>query len=239
MFKSFVSLSCAALVVASTTYAAEQGSRRIICGKSLSAVCEDAATPPKASTKASALPILDIGFDRLEACFTEGERVVVTVTVRKDVEEKYLYLFNVDCSGQTSVLYPNAWHERNGEPNLIKGGTQLTIPSPENKGFRIEVVGPSFGTERLIAVLTAEPIDPTKVGAESFTTADVTPVDSIRFKSLLAIVESKVDSVVVEKSLKTTQKKLRNTRLPQPAKANIVPFAGCRFPVVNISRVPF
>lgn len=102
MYKTFVSLALAIFVAVSTIHAAEQ---RRITGKSLTAVCENVATSPKAATGSSSPPILDIGFDRITPVYAEGEKVVMTVTVRKDIEEKYLYLFNVDSAGETSVLF--------------------------------------------------------------------------------------------------------------------------------------
>lgn len=202
MYKTIFSVVLGILVMSFHICAGEQGTRRI-APKSLAAVSEDSVTSSQATGARTVTPTLDISFNRINPNYTEGDKVTITVTVRKDVKDKYLYLFNVDSAEQTSVLFPNAWHEQHGASNLIKGGTQLVIPSPENKGFHIKVVGPSFGKEKVIGILTDEPIDPARVSAKSFTAADVTPIDSLQFKSLRAVVEKKVDSIVVEKTLRT------------------------------------
>jgi len=215
MYKTFASVSLAILVMASSVHAANPP-RRILTPKTTIPVMRNQAVrkptpapPVQATVKPQTLPILDIGFDRINSVYCEGERVVITITVRKDgVNKKHLYVFNVDSEGETTVLFPNVWHKEHGLGNLVQGGVQFTIPASDNDGFHLEVVGPNFGTEKMIAVLTDEPIDPARVGAKSFTNSCATPIDSFKFKKVIPVMKN---AVIVEKTFTTVPQQSTNS----------------------------
>ena len=133
--------------------------------------------------------------NRLNATFYEGENVHFTVTTRKDADG-YLYVFCVDCNGNTNCLYPNIWHHRNGIETKISGGEQIKVPANENAGFKIKVAAP-FGIDHCYAVISKEKIDPAKVAVASFTKSNTTPVDTVRFKALVAEIDEQPGSIAV------------------------------------------
>ncbi|MEO2044811.1 MAG: DUF4384 domain-containing protein [Nitrospinaceae bacterium] len=82
-----------------------------------------------------------------------GEKIVFHVTSDKDA---YLTLFDISSSGDTTVIFPNAYHK----DNFLQGGRTYDIPA-EDYGFQFDVQGPA-GLERIKAIATVNrdmPID--------------------------------------------------------------------------------
>jgi TolB-like protein len=79
-----------------------------------------------------------------------GENIVFYVKAERDC---YLTLFNTSSSGNTSIIFPNSYHE--GRSNFIRGGKTYKIPE-KHYGFKFQVAGPS-GLERIKAIATLTP----------------------------------------------------------------------------------
>jgi TolB-like protein len=79
-----------------------------------------------------------------------GENIAFYVKAERDC---YLTLFNSSSSGNTSIIFPNIYHE--GRSNFIRGGKEYKIPE-KHYGFKFQVTGPS-GLERIKAIATLTP----------------------------------------------------------------------------------
>ena len=151
---------------------------------------------------------ITIGLNRVNATYYEGEHVQFTITVGKNLEG-YLYVFCVDSTNQTTCLYPNAWHQRNGVETKISGGSQIKIPADDNTGFKIKVAAP-FGTDKVYAVISKDIIDPSKVDAKSFLKSDATIVNTYKMKALVADLTEQ-DSCHAEVTIQTFPRKSNST----------------------------
>ena len=127
-------------------------------------------------------PPIRIDINKVDARFYNGESIVFTATIRRNLNG-YLYLFVVDSEKNTKCIFPNAWHYANGINHTVKGGDQITIPG-EGSGFRFRATAP-FGKDTIFAVLSQEPLDPARVGAQSFTDSMTTAIDTIRLMSVV------------------------------------------------------
>ncbi len=89
-----------------------------------------------------------------------AERLRKGQTVRFRVEsdfDGYLLLLNIDPQDNLVPLFPNAISERQGKGNRIERHRPITIPDG-TYGFRFDVDEP-LGTGRLLALVTADPVD--------------------------------------------------------------------------------
>lgn len=88
---------------------------------------------------------ISVSLDR--ATYAPGDRVQITIMVKS---AGFLYLYDIDPAGTTTLLYPNAY-----QPNpQVKAGT-IHLPGA---GYHFVVGGPE-GIETIVAILAAAPID--------------------------------------------------------------------------------
>lgn len=83
-----------------------------------------------------------------------GERVQFTISSNTD---GYLIVFDITPDGRLVQLFPNRFSDRQGRGNTIRAGLPITIPDA-TYGFDF-VVQPPLGEGRLVAVVTADPVD--------------------------------------------------------------------------------
>jgi hypothetical protein len=93
--------------------------------------------------------------NRPDRVYARGEAIIARI---RSEQEGLLYLFYEDVDGQVSCLYPNTWQS----PHRINAGQTLIVPSIGSE-FRLRV-GPPFGRDALIAVVTRDPIPPEQLG---------------------------------------------------------------------------
>lgn len=83
-----------------------------------------------------------------------GERVQFRIESDFD---GYLIVFDITPDGRLVQLFPNRFSDRQGRGNTIRAGFPISIPDA-TYGFDF-VVQPPFGAGRLVAVVTADPVD--------------------------------------------------------------------------------
>jgi len=89
------------------------------------------------------------------------------------VERRWVYVLDIDCHGQGSLLYPLNYAE-NQFPSAADLGRQFELP-----GARTMRVGPPFGVDTLIMLSTAQPLpDPNALNFEGAATRASRGLDS-------------------------------------------------------------
>lgn len=117
------------------------------------------ATPPTAPTPPAPQvpPIVeeDLRIDILPNSTPRyGETVRFRVTSPMD---GHLLVLNIDPAGQLIQLFPNRFSERQAQSGRIQRGRPITIPDA-TYGFEFTVQEP-LGSGRLLAIVTADPVD--------------------------------------------------------------------------------
>jgi len=79
-----------------------------------------------------------------------GEAIQISTSVNRDA---YVYLFNVDASGEVNQILPN----RLGGNNFVKANTTVTFPRP-GAGFTFSVDGPA-GLNKVLALASLKELD--------------------------------------------------------------------------------
>jgi hypothetical protein len=116
-----------------------------------------------------------VAVDRPERTYEIGEVVQIKVTSE---QAGYLYLFSVDGAGKITCLFPNQYQKK----NEIQANTEVTVPAPEEKGFRLRAAPPA-GKEMIKAVVTKQPSEEMRL--EDFTRAPATRVPANKFVRLV------------------------------------------------------
>jgi hypothetical protein len=93
-----------------------------------------------------------VSVDHPDRIYQLGEKVKVTV---RSEEKGYLYLFNIDSSGESFCLFPNE-HQKD---NRIAADRDVLIPQGK---FSLEIVAP-VGKELIKAIVTKEPLQSLKL----------------------------------------------------------------------------
>jgi len=102
--------------------------------------------------------------DEMKLALASSERVV---------ERRWVYVLDIDCHGQGSLLYPLNYTE-NQFPNSADLGRQFELP-----GARTMRVGPPFGVDTLILLSTAQPLpDPGALNFEGAASRGTRGLDS-------------------------------------------------------------
>ncbi|MEW6422232.1 MAG: DUF4384 domain-containing protein [Deinococcota bacterium] len=79
-----------------------------------------------------------------------GENISISTTVNRDA---YVYLFNVDATGEVTQILPN----RLSDSNFVKANTTVTFPSPgDNFTF---TVGSDTGLNKVLALASLTPLN--------------------------------------------------------------------------------
>jgi len=95
------------------------------------------------------------GGELLRMALRSNERVV---------EKRWVYVLDIDCRGQGTLIYPGNYAE-NQFPNAADNGRQFLLP-----GARTLRVGPPYGMDTLILLSTAQPLpDPYALNFEGAT----------------------------------------------------------------------
>ncbi len=96
--------------------------------------------------------LVNVGMDRADLRYCLGDSVKISVTSSTD---GYLYLFSVDCEGNKTLLLPNKLCSDN---KIVAKKTQV-YPTREMT-FDLEIVygTGAFGTEKVVAFVTKEPL---------------------------------------------------------------------------------
>jgi len=95
------------------------------------------------------------GGDLLKMALRSDERVV---------EKRWVYVLDIDCRGQGTLIYPENYTE-NQFPNAADRGRQFLLP-----GARTLRIGPPYGMDTLILLSTAQPLpDPYALNFEGAT----------------------------------------------------------------------
>jgi hypothetical protein len=77
------------------------------------------------------------------------------------IERRWVYVLDIDCHGQGTVLYPHNYAE-NQFPNDADNGRQIILP-----GAPTLRIGPPYGTDTMILLSTAQPLpDPSALNFE-------------------------------------------------------------------------
>ena len=99
--------------------------------------------------------------DGQDQTYKAGEKLKIHFKANKD---GYIYLYYMDTSGQVTMLFPNGWNSK----NQINANQVYTIPN-DTMNFDIQVK-PPFGTEKVKAIVSLQPIKDmdVKPGLEGF-----------------------------------------------------------------------
>ncbi|MBM3803383.1 MAG: DUF4384 domain-containing protein [Acidimicrobiia bacterium] len=92
-----------------------------------------------------------------KSVFTEGENLVMTVTVTRDA---YIHVFNVGADGAVTTLVPNRFHRE----KLIRAGTTFRFPPDEQQrqGIRLTATLPTgapSSEEKVTVIATRRDVD--------------------------------------------------------------------------------
>jgi hypothetical protein len=74
------------------------------------------------------------------------------VSSSRVIERRWVYVLDIDCHGQGTVLYPHNYGE-NQFPNDADNGRQIILP-----GAPTLRIGPPYGVDTLILLSTAQPL---------------------------------------------------------------------------------
>jgi hypothetical protein len=115
---------------------------------------------PAANDAALAKDVPVRGGELLRMALRSDERVV---------EKRWVYVLDIDCRGQGTLIYPGNYAE-NQFPNAADNGRQFLLP-----GARTLRVGPPYGMDTLILLSTAQPLpDPYALNFEGATSEGAT-----------------------------------------------------------------
>ncbi len=81
--------------------------------------------------------------DQLKMALASSDRII---------DKRWVYVLDIDCHGQGSVLYPRDYSE-NQFPNDADNGRQFFLP-----GAPVLRIGPPYGVDTLIMLSTAQPL---------------------------------------------------------------------------------
>jgi hypothetical protein len=98
----------------------------------------------------------------------DGELIFVKITSE---QPGYLYLLNQQADGTVVCLFPNVYQA----DNKMEPGRPVTVPDPHGD-FELRA-SPPYGTETLVALVSLEPLEPSKFGVASLTDQQFTVVD--------------------------------------------------------------
>jgi hypothetical protein len=114
-----------------------------------------------------------VAVDRPDRTYKSGEEM--TISVQSDAEG-HLYLFYVTAEKKTQLLFPNFVQK----DNKIPAGKAVQVPAAEAK-FRLRV-GPPYGKEVLLAVVTRKPLTVKGLAVEDLIKKEVTEIDFARVR---------------------------------------------------------
>ncbi len=132
---------------------------------------------------------IQLAVDHENCCYTEGELMRVAV---KSESDGYLYLFYENAGGDVSLLFPNNFQS----DNFIKKDEVVAVPA-QGQNFALRAAAP-FGTERLLAVVSKQPVKGVFKDLGTNFTA-VTPASLKCFRNRLAY----RNDIVVEETQQT------------------------------------
>ena len=84
--------------------------------------------------------------------YIDGEAIKISTTVNRDA---YVYLFNVDSSGEVTQILPNRLSDSGG--NFVKANTTVSFPAAGDQ-FTFNVAGP-VGLNKVLALASLEPLN--------------------------------------------------------------------------------
>ncbi|MGX9686738.1 PEGA domain-containing protein [Deinococcus wulumuqiensis] len=84
--------------------------------------------------------------------YIDGESIRISTTVNRDA---YVYLFNVDSSGEVTQILPNRLSNSGG--NFVKANTTVSFPA-QGDNFTFNVAGP-VGLNKVLALASLEPLN--------------------------------------------------------------------------------
>lgn len=111
--------------------------------------------------------------DRPDGTYKGGEEL--KLTVRSDAEG-YLYLFYATAEKKVLLLFPNYVQK----DNKIPAAKTVNVPAPDAK-FRLRV-GPPYGKEVLLALVTRQPLKVPGLEIENLVEKEVTEIDLAKLK---------------------------------------------------------
>jgi hypothetical protein len=117
---------------------------------------------------------VQVSVDKPDATYRLGDEVFIKVT---SDQPGYLFVFNVDPTGNITMLFPNQFQQ----DNAIQASTPVTVPDPNNQKFRIRATPPG-GREMVKAIVTKDPLR--ECEAKDYATRSVTPVSRLKFVRL-------------------------------------------------------
>ncbi|WP_027460999.1 DUF4384 domain-containing protein [Deinococcus murrayi] len=133
----------------------------ITAALTLSALLGTASAQPRLSAQSiivnPAQPTLDVqvwvnkdASGTRNPVYRVGERISIGVKTNRDA---YVYLFNVNASGQIDLFFPNTYEEN----NLVRANAPRTLPG-RNANYTLTVGGPA-GQDRLLALASTQPLN--------------------------------------------------------------------------------
>ncbi len=133
--------------------------------------------------------LVNVGMDRADLRYCLGDSVKISVTSSTD---GYLYLFSVDCEGNKTLLLPNKLCSDN---KIVAKQTQV-YPTRE-MNFDLEIVygTGAFGTEKVVAFVTKEPLRTAKnVELEAIATSVTDAQAQKIFDEMNVLIEKNVEA---------------------------------------------
>ncbi len=96
----------------------------------------------------------------------QGDQLKMTLqSTDRIIDRRWVYVLDIDCHGQGTVLYPHNYAE-NQFPNDADNGRQIILP-----GAPTLRIGPPYGVDTLILLSTAQPLpDPYALNFEGVAT---------------------------------------------------------------------
>lgn len=133
--------------------------------------------------------LVNVGMDRADLRYCLGDSVKISVTSSTD---GYLYLFSVDCEGNKTLLLPNKLCRDN---KIVAKKTQVYPTREMDFDFEIVYGTGAFGTEKVVAFVTKEPLRTAKsLKLEDYATS-VTDAQAQRiFDEMNGLIEKNVEA---------------------------------------------
>jgi hypothetical protein len=110
------------------------------------------ATGPEAIRQKHPDFYLNVGVDRADRCYEEGDSLTLSVTFEARAEKAYLHVVYRQADGKVYQIFPNAGRR----DNLIQGGQTWRFPLKDDL-FRW-IVGPPFGKETIKVIASKKPL---------------------------------------------------------------------------------
>ncbi|MFC6592341.1 DUF4384 domain-containing protein [Deinococcus lacus] len=165
--------------------------------------------------------------------YQPGDRIRLFTKVSQDA---YVYLFNVDPSGQVDLILPNNY---NGGANFVRAGSTYVFPAAGDN-FTFDIAEP-YGLNKVLAVASRQPLDISQIAQfrsqNSF--ANVNVQGQQQLAQALSIVVNPVQQTSWDSATAFYNVVPRRAAPVQPAPVRPAPLPGRPTQVVTLPELIF